>query len=440
MSSIRKANKVIVVGAGIAGLTSAWHLNKAGFDVQVLDAGATPGGRCREIVLDGVPVRAGARMLYSFYGAVMDLIQELGIADEMVTLGHASIQCESAGARYPITFGPSRDLLLGGAISFRTLLRLRKLLPDLLAARRRGDPDDLTSLAEYDHLTLSQYLRAKGLEEFDVNVVQPLFRGARNWNTEDVSPGFFLLTTAFMAGHHAFTFKEGIGYLARKLAERLRVVPRVRVLRVEQTDVGVRVTAADSDGGALAFDADVVVCATEGDSALGLIGNPQPYVTEFFAGVRYNPLNINYAVLENPPARTLDFYGQGHSSGLAIMECVPGSGRAEDPPKIFCESGPEQSRARLAGLDNARLLADLERHIQDSLPDAVIQRWVNQWIPSMLPMPYPGYIATLEAFRRAQDSTPRRIYFAGDYLGTALVGGACASGVEAAKTITSHWA
>jgi oxygen-dependent protoporphyrinogen oxidase len=440
MSSTRSANKVIVIGGGIAGLTSAWHLTKAGFDVVVLDAGSTPGGRCRDVVLDGVPVRAGARMLYSFYGGVMDLIGELGIADQMVRLGHASIQCESGTARYPITFGPSKDLLFGGAISFRTLLRLRRLMPDLLAARRHGNPDDLTSLVAYDHLTLSEYLQAKGLGEFDANVVQPLFRGARNWNTQDVSPGFFLLTTAFMAGHYAFTFKNGIGYLAQKLAERLQIRHEVRVSSVQETENGVRVAAVDARDAALMFDADLVVCATEGDSALHLMQKPQRHVSEFFAGVRYNPLNINYAVLANRPDKTLDFYGQMHASGLAIMECVPGSGRPEDPPKIFCESGPEQSRARMAGLDNAVLLADLEQHIGDTLPDAAIERWVNQWIPSMLPVPYPGYITALKAFRREQASAPRRVYFAGDYLATALVGGACASGVEAAGLIQSHWA
>jgi phytoene dehydrogenase-like protein len=64
--SSSSAKKVVVVGGGIAGLSCAWQLHKAGFAVQVLDAGDTPGGRCRDIVMDGVPVRAGARMLYSF--------------------------------------------------------------------------------------------------------------------------------------------------------------------------------------------------------------------------------------------------------------------------------------------------------------------------------------------------------------------------------------
>ena len=440
MSSTSSAKKVIVVGGGIAGLTSAWHLSKAGFDVQVLDAGKTPGGRCREIVLDGVPVRAGARMLYSFYSGVMTLIDELGIGDEMVKLGHASIQCESTSKRYPITFGPSKDLLFGGSMSLRTLLRLRKLVPDLVKARRSGNPDDVASLSEFDHLTLAEYLREKGLEEFDSNVVQPLFRGARNWNTKDVSPSFFLLTTAFMAGHYAFTFKQGIGYLAQKLAEQLQVRSGVRVSAIEETATGVRVLANGAAGEALDLEANLVVCATEGDAALRLIKGPQPYVTEFLGGVRYNPLNINYALLESAPARTLDFYGEGHPCGLAIMECVPGSGRAEDPPKIFCESGPEQSNARLGGLENSQLLPGLEQHIGNAVPGAVVQRWVNQWIPSMLPIPYPGYIATLKKFRIEQASQPRKVYFAGDYLGTALVGGACASAGDTAQLIKSHWA
>jgi oxygen-dependent protoporphyrinogen oxidase len=438
--SSSSAKKVVVVGGGIAGLSCAWQLRKAGFAVQVLDAGDTPGGRCRDIVMEGVPVRAGARMLYSFYSGVMTLIDELGIAQEIVKLGHASIQCESDGRRFPITFGPSKDLLLGGAMSFKTLLRLRRLLPDLLHARRHGDPDDLTSLAQHDHQTLAEYLASKGLGEFDANVVQPLFRGARNWNTSDVSPGFFLLTTAFMAGHYGFTFKQGIGYLAQKLAERLDVVSGVQVVSIEQTAQGVELLATNAEAQPISLQADIVVCATQGSEVLSLLKQPEPYVTGFFAGVTYNPLDINYAVLDRAPSKSLDFYGVGHPSGLAILEAVPGSGSAGDPPKVFCEASPEHSRARLAGASTAQRQAQLCEHIEAAVPGATIERWVNQWIPSMLPVPYPGYVAKLASFRAQHESTQRRVYFAGDYLATALVGGACASGLKTAGLITEHWA
>jgi oxygen-dependent protoporphyrinogen oxidase len=438
--SSSSAKKVVVVGGGIAGLSCAWQLRKAGFAVQVLDAGDTPGGRCRDIAMDGIAVRAGARMLYSFYGGVMALIEELGIAQEIVKLGHASIQCESGDRRFPITFGPSKDLLLGGAMSFKTLLRLRKLLPDLLHARRHGDPDDLASLPQYDHQTLAEYLASKGLGEFDANVVQPLFRGARNWNTSDVSPGFFLLTTAFMAGHYGFTFKRGIGYLAQQLAQHLDVVSGVQVRSIEQMQDGARVIATNAEAQQISIDADIVVCATQGSEVLSLLKQPEPYVSTFFAAVSYNPLDINYAVLDLAPAKSLGFYGVGHPSGLAILEAVPGSGTPGDPPKVFCEASPEYSHARFQGASVERRQAELGRHVEAAVPGATIERWVNQWIPSMLPVPYPGYVAKLASFRTQHGAKQQRIYFAGDYLATALVGGACASGLKTAGVITKQWA
>jgi predicted NAD/FAD-dependent oxidoreductase len=438
--SSSSAKKVIVVGGGIAGLSCAWQLQKAGFKVQVLDAGESAGGRCRDIVMDGVPMRAGARMLYSFYGSLMTLIDELGLEQDIVKLGHASIQCEAGDKRYPITFGPSKDLLFGGALSLKTLLRLRKLLPDLLHARRHGDPDDLLSLAQFDSQTLAEYLHSKGLGEFDANVVQPLFRGARNWNTRDVSPSFFLLTTAFMAGHYGFTFKQGIGHLALKLAERLKVSYGVHVQSIEETEQGARVLATNEESTSFTLDADFVVCATPGTVVLKLLKQPQPYVSTFFSSVSYNPLDINYAVLKQAPAKSLDFYGEGHATGLAILEAVPGTGRADDPHKVFCESSPEQSQARLQGASTEQRQYELSAHIAEAVPGSEIERWVNQWIPSMLPVPYPGYIAKLGSFRAEHALTRRRVYFAGDYLATALVGGACASGFSTARLISEHWA
>lgn len=42
-----KGRKVIILGGGLAGLTSAYELSKAGYEVQVLEARAFAGGRCQ---------------------------------------------------------------------------------------------------------------------------------------------------------------------------------------------------------------------------------------------------------------------------------------------------------------------------------------------------------------------------------------------------------
>ena len=39
--------KVVVLGAGVAGLTSAYELSKAGYDVTVIEARSFAGGRCQ---------------------------------------------------------------------------------------------------------------------------------------------------------------------------------------------------------------------------------------------------------------------------------------------------------------------------------------------------------------------------------------------------------
>lgn len=51
--------RVVVVGAGIAGLTSALQLAHRGLAVTVVDAAATPGGKLRRVAVDGAAVDSG---------------------------------------------------------------------------------------------------------------------------------------------------------------------------------------------------------------------------------------------------------------------------------------------------------------------------------------------------------------------------------------------
>src|SRR5512139_3289328 len=51
--STMKPKSVIVIGAGIGGLTAAIHLARAGFHVTVLEKNARPGGRCDRLDREG---------------------------------------------------------------------------------------------------------------------------------------------------------------------------------------------------------------------------------------------------------------------------------------------------------------------------------------------------------------------------------------------------
>ena len=54
---------VVIIGAGIGGITTAVYLAKKGFDVSVFEKNQVPGGRCGQLIRDGHRFDLGATML-----------------------------------------------------------------------------------------------------------------------------------------------------------------------------------------------------------------------------------------------------------------------------------------------------------------------------------------------------------------------------------------
>jgi monoamine oxidase len=74
---------VVVVGAGLAGLSAARDLMRAGVDVLVLEARGRAGGRVEQTHLrDGRPVQLGGEVVAPFHTAYAGLVHELGLTLE----------------------------------------------------------------------------------------------------------------------------------------------------------------------------------------------------------------------------------------------------------------------------------------------------------------------------------------------------------------------
>jgi monoamine oxidase len=71
---------VVVVGAGLAGLSAARDLMNAGTGVVVLEARNRPGGRVEQTTLaDGRIVQLGGEVIGPFHEAYLGLAEELGL-------------------------------------------------------------------------------------------------------------------------------------------------------------------------------------------------------------------------------------------------------------------------------------------------------------------------------------------------------------------------
>src|SRR5512143_3976258 len=72
MSTEHAGNSVVIIGAGVAGLTAGAYLARQGFRVRVLEASAQIGGCCGTTCINGYTFSDGAQ--YLIYAAMLDVV------------------------------------------------------------------------------------------------------------------------------------------------------------------------------------------------------------------------------------------------------------------------------------------------------------------------------------------------------------------------------
>jgi len=105
-----KTKKIVVIGAGIGGLTAATHLAKRGFGVTVIEKNARPGGRCDHISRDGHHFDTGPTLL------VMPLLYEAEFSALGVSM-HEMLDLQRVDPTYHLVFDDGSQLALTSDMS-----------------------------------------------------------------------------------------------------------------------------------------------------------------------------------------------------------------------------------------------------------------------------------------------------------------------------------
>src|SRR3954470_679039 len=88
-----KCKRVIVVGAGLAGLSCGFQLAECGVHVTVLESRSVLGGRTSSWIQEGMPVESGLHKFLGIYRELPRLLRNVGVRlkDLLVWVDEAAI-------------------------------------------------------------------------------------------------------------------------------------------------------------------------------------------------------------------------------------------------------------------------------------------------------------------------------------------------------------
>ncbi|MGH7597341.1 MAG: flavin monoamine oxidase family protein [bacterium] len=264
--------KVIVIGAGLAGLSAAYELTQVGHEVIILEARTRPGGRVytlREPFSDGMHAEAGASFLNDYCHHVMRYVKlfEIPLIPAVPPKDLAFVY-HIRGKRVKVKPGEAVDWPLDLTPEEKKLGRGGMLVKYVMSVvKELGNPAGpswpLESVKKFDQMTFSEFLHSRGASPDAVALLRLGFPDIFGDGVDTVSALQYLRDMAlYPTGMLGYVFKGGSDLLPKAFVAKLagKIYYGTPVVRIEHDAQKVRVVFLQASSHQT-MEADHLVCA-----------------------------------------------------------------------------------------------------------------------------------------------------------------------------------
>jgi oxygen-dependent protoporphyrinogen oxidase len=437
--------RIVVVGAGIAGLTAAYFLKQAGYHPIVLEKSGRAGGRMTSDLVNGFTIDCGAQFLMDSYPILTELIARNGLSKDFVPTSQY-IGCVRDGTIRKINRNNILSLLSTGVVTVPGWLRFISGSIPLMIKTRSLPMNDLTAWMKYEDGNTDTWSNSYFGREVTDYIVEPIFGGLFFQPLSELSNAFslsILSTFLYRAVKNMTTLTGGIGELPECLAAQLDMRLNTSALSMTIESAGVEV---ETSAGPII--ADRVILAAPA-TVSRVLYRPTGLIEENLLGTQYSSSVVIAIALKDTfhiEEHLQDIYGafvpKVERNVLAAIknEALKEKSRVAGGQLMECFISGEAGKEMIDWVEEKILAAvfkELEKYfagVSENTLFTKIYRW-KEAIP-LSPIGRGKNVAQYHA--NITGST--KVYLAGDYMGMPFTEGAAATGKWAAEAMIKNLA
>lgn len=440
--------EVIVLGAGISGLTVAHKLARAGKDVVVLEEASRVGGKIVTNREEGYLLESGPNSLRVENQEMIDLIEEVGLTERIIDANPTSKK------RYVLKEGSWVQLPSGPKEAIVTQLlsiggKLRILLEPFISKAKLEDE----SAASFVRRRLGKEILDYAADPFitgiyagDPEKLSMKHAFASMWRAEQGEGSLLkgLMKARAERGparirSQIISFPEGLSELTNALRDRLgeKLKLHARALGIEPSPNGYRIISSEGS-----IEAQSIIFALPANRVAPMIEPIAPELSKMLLEISYPPVAVAFlGYAENQFAKVPEGFGglipskEKRNILGVIFSSSNFPNRAPEGKVLLTVLMGGARNPKIAEWEENRILEAATREVHDLLkPNGEPSFHQLKLWKQAIPQYNVGYGAVLDAIDRTEVQNPG-MYFIGNYRGGISMGACIKNATELANRL-----